>query len=333
MKESLQKTLDSYLSILDTLRKSFRWEHELIYPVAANLFAWERTNADVEKIKDCKKLVKQSVGIFSSFRGNLMFPLACMLSLDPEPERKWERALDSYAALKQHFWGSEYLALAAVAMGEAENNGEMESVAQRGRALYDRMKKEHPFLTGSEDSVFAVLLAQSEKSDDDLIADMEACYQILDAKFPKGNGMQSASHILSLSPGAPEEKANRVISLYEKIIGGGGKFGKNYELPVLCAVSAAGGDADELVTDILETAEKLRAYKKYRGVFGYDRKTRYMHAAMLVTTDRSMQAGEGNSAAQIAASQSALSVVIAQEIAMCAIIASTAASSAASSAH
>ena len=54
--------------------------------------------------------------------------------------------------------------------------GEADRIVSRGRVLYKRMRAEHPFLTSSEDSVFAVLMAFSDKSDDELVADMEACY-------------------------------------------------------------------------------------------------------------------------------------------------------------
>ena len=332
MKESLQNTLEQYLANLDIIRKAFKWDYDLIYPVCANMFVQAGTEPDPERIKDCKRIVKQSVGIFSSFRGNMMLPLACMLAKSDSPEERWDQALNSYAALKQHFWGSEFLALAAVAMAES-GNIDIERIANRGRTLYERMKKEHRFLTGSEDSVFSVLLAQSERSDDDLISDMERCYKALNSKFRKGDALQSASHILALSEGEPEKKAERVISVFEKIKEKGGKYGKNYELPILAAASLLKKDEDEIAQDILDAAEKLREHKKYRGLFGFSKTARYMHAAMLVATDGINESGEDANAAQIAASQSALAIVIAQQIMVCAIIASSAATSAASSHH
>lgn len=333
MKESLEKTVSQYLAAFETIRAAFKWESNLMYPVCANLYVQSGTDPEPERIKDCKRLVKQSVGIFSSFRGNLMLPLACMLANSESPEAVWDRALSSYTALKQHFWGSEYLALAAVAMTEPEGI-DIERVAERGRTLYERMKKEHPFLTGQEDSVFAVLLAQSEKSDDGLLSDMERCYNALSDVFPKSNAMQSASHILTLGEGDPKEKAERVIRLYGKIRSSGAKYGKNYELPVLAAASLLDTDEDELVKDILDAEERLRESKRYRGLFGFTSKQRSMHAAMLVTTYGAKEAQKGLKTAQMAASQSALSIVIAQEIMMCVCIsASASASAAASSAH
>lgn len=44
------------------------------------------------------------------------------------------------------------------------------------RNIYNKMKKDHPFLTSGEDAVFAVLMAVSEKSDEILMEEMEACH-------------------------------------------------------------------------------------------------------------------------------------------------------------
>ena len=124
-----------------------------------------------------------------------------------------------------------------------------------------------------------------------------------------------------------------MIRIFEKIREKGGKYGKDYELPVLAAASLLKEDEDEIVRGILDAADKLRENKKYRGLFGYSKRARYMHAAMLVATDGIKETGEEANASLIAASQSALAFVIAQQIMICSMIASSAAVSAASSAH
>ena len=56
------------------------------------------------------------------------------------------------------------------------------------------------FLTGSEDTVFTVLMALSGRDDDALIADMEESYTILKTRFKDSDSVQSVSHILALDP-------------------------------------------------------------------------------------------------------------------------------------
>lgn len=49
------------------------------------------------------------------------------------------------------------------------------------------MKREHPFLTGAEDSVFAVLLALSPDTEQAVVDQVEACYDALKHPFARGS--------------------------------------------------------------------------------------------------------------------------------------------------
>ena len=188
------------------------------------------------------------------------------------------------------------------------------------------MKKEHPFLTSGEDSVFAVLMAFSDKTDEELINDMEKCFTILKKDFSDGDAVQTMSHILALAEGDPEEKCGRVAMLYNKLKEAGRKYSKYFELAVLCAASLVNDDADEFIADVISTDEYLSEQEGYNNLLGMDKKTRLMHAVMLVNIDRS---GSENTA--IAAMTGTLAMIAAQQAAMCAIIAASSASSAAAS--
>ncbi|MFB4165727.1 DUF4003 family protein [Alteribacillus sp. JSM 102045] len=64
--------------------------------------------------------------------------------------------------------------------------------------IYEGMKKEHPFLTGTSDYPLAVLLALEKRPG--MIEHIERFYKQLSKNgFSKGNDLQFLSHILSLS--------------------------------------------------------------------------------------------------------------------------------------
>lgn len=329
MKAELQALCDSFIQNRDAVKTAFKWDSAYIYPVCANLFCAYGKTADAEELVRCKKIIESQTGVFSNFRGNIRPALAAMLALSDQPEEKMSRALENYSLLKQEFWGSEYLALVAFLLTGLCDRSQLEEKAARGKTIYKRMQKEHPFLTSSEDSVFAVLMAFSEKSDDELIDDMEACYTALKARFSIGNEVQTVSHILALTNGNPDEKAGRVIDLYNALRDAGVKYGRYYELSTLAALSVTGVGIPELVQDIQEANDFLKTQKGYGGLLGLDSKTRAMHAALLVS-DLYTNREQANTAAMT----STLVQIIAQEMAMCAITASVAASSAvAASSH
>lgn len=319
MKATLQKLCDEFISNRDAVAKAFKWDMSNIYPVCANIFSSHGRVTDVEQLKQCRKVIEDSVGILSNFRGSIKPVLAAMLALGDDPKAQMEQAKDYYGILKQEFWGSEYLALVSFILTNLADRQLVQEKLTRGKAIYKRMKQEHPFLTGSEDSVFAVLMAFADKSDDELIADMEESYATLKERFSIGDQLQTVSHVLSMTDGSPREKAQRLIDLFNALREGGVKYGRYHELAVLAALSLTETDIPTLVGEIKEADAFLKEQKGY-GILGIGHRQRAMNAAMIVsdqyTADQSVNT---------AAIASTIAMIIAQEIAMCSIAASSAA--------
>ncbi len=285
MTAALQRMCEQFIENRDRVKAAFKWDSSLIYPACANLFCAAGKEADAERLAACRQLIREHTGFFSSFRGNVRPALVCLLSMEDGAEEKLARVMSAYQLLKQEFWGSGYLALVAYFLADQAGETETEGYVARGKALYRRMKKEHPFLTSEEDSVFAVMMAFSEKSDDALIEDTEACYRLLRQRFHSANAVQTASHVLALADGTPEEKAGRVIELYDALRRAGCKYGRDYELAVLAALAIQKADISQLADDVAEADAFLRGQQGY-GFFGAGRRARLMHAAMIAADSR-----------------------------------------------
>ena len=324
MKDTLQARCQRFIEARDMIKNTFRWESSYLPPVCANLFCAKDILPEEEKLRACRDLINRNTGIFSSFRGNIRIPLACMLSMEADPEGKFQQAKDLYQALKQYFFGSDYLALASFLLTDYECSEER---LGRGKKIYRMMKDEHPFLTSSEDSIFAVLMAWSPQTNEAMIADMEACYRILKDRFHDSDCVQTMTHILAMEEGDSAVKCGRVFSLYDAIERNGGKYGKHYELATLAALAMLKADPEQLARDMMEADGFLAAQKGY-GFWGIGRKMRLMHAAMIVSDEYIP-----HDAVDRAALTGTISLIIAQQIAMCAVMASTAAASTASSGH
>ncbi|MBE5947694.1 MAG: DUF4003 family protein [Lachnospiraceae bacterium] len=324
MRESLTTKCERFIRNRDVIKANFKWDSVYIVPVCASELTGKNIEADSERLLQCKKLVDENTGVFSSFRGNVKLPIITKLAQDDYPAQKLENTKKIYEILKKYFWGSQYLTLVATILADMVYVDEADRYAARGKRIYELMKKEHPFLTSGEDGVFAVLMAFSEKEDSELIADMEACYDILKGQFSSSNSVQSLSHVLALSEGTPEEKCKKVFTLNQELKNAGRKYGTYYELAVLGAVSLVSDDMKALAEDMLSVDSFLANQKGY-GFFGIDKKTRLMHAAMLVAGDYSKESNTGT-----AAITGTLAMIAAQQAAMCAVIASSAAASSAS---
>ncbi len=324
MTEQLQALCERFILNRDILKDEFRWENQLLFPVCASSFCEKDMTADPARLQLAKQLLESRTGFFSNFRSNVKLPMISMMAMDAEPSVRLENTLAIYDILKNYFSGGSYTALIAAIISGMAPVSEADRLAARGKKLYGMMKDAHPFLTGGEDSVFAVLMAFSEKEDQQLFDDMEECYSIARKLASDKNSAQTLSHVLALYDGAPKDKCAKVTALYNALSAKRRKYGKYYELSVLGTLAMAADDTASVIQYMIEVDDFLDGKPGY-GTFGIDKKTRLMHAAMLVSTLH-----KPNTATN-AALAGTLTMIAAQQAAMCAIIANTAATSAAAS--
>lgn len=323
MRKTLQTICENFIHNRDTIKNVFSWDSSYIIPVCASNLCENGIVTGADKLNQCKKIVDTNTGVFSNFRGTVKLPIVTMLAASDYSEHKFKDTLEMYNVLKKHFSGTEYLSLVATILTDMISVSETETYAIRGKRIYELMKSKHPFLTSAEDSVFAVLMAFSEKDDAELVADMEACYTILKKTFSDSNAVQSLSHVLALSQGTPEEKCSQVVGIYQELAKHGKIYGKHYELAVLGSLSMIVSDTQPVIDDIIEVDNFLATQKGYNGFFGIDKKTRLMHAVMLTSCDFAQ-----DNHTNTAATSATLAMIAAQQAAMCAVIAASAAAAA-----
>ena len=325
MRQSLTALCGKFIENRDVVKAVFPWDSAYMHPICAAIITDKGMRADEERLKRCRDMLKENTGVFSDFRGTAKIAVIAMMSAHHDPAGKLQLAQQAHSELKEHFWNSPYLPVAAMIISDMVEPARFAQVAQRTRRIYELMKSEHPFLTSGEDSVFAAMLALGNTTEEWIVEETERCYRMMKEKFHSGNAVQSLSHVLALCEGNTEEKCTAVASLYDELKARGWRYGTEYELPTLGVLAALPVSQEELVQDLIDTAEFLGTQKGY-GVLGATKKQRLMHAGMLVTCDR-ISLGRDMTAAAI---QGSIALVAAQQAAMCAAIA---ASSAAASAN
>ena len=327
MDEKVTALCECFITNREIIKKVFKGESLLIYPVAANALVSHGVTADEDKLKECRKLIKKNSGALSYLKGQVMMPFAANLSMKEDPKAHFDKVLKIYNVAKKKFNRSEYSALLAILLADLIHEDSCEAVLTRGKELYDQIKMAHPFLTNEQDSVLAGLLALSEKSNTELIDDMEKCFDLLKIKFSHKSSIQSISHVLALTEGSAREKVEHLNDLYDSLREAGKKFGVYTELSTLAAVSILDNETERVRDRIIGIDDFLSKQKGY-GLLGLDKKARLMHATML-TTDLYDSA----QIAQTTASASAIAMAAAQSLAVCVIITSTIAANAASTSN
>ena len=330
MRASLHGLCENFINNRNAIKSTFGWENNYLYPVCAVVFTDKRKTVDAEQMKHCRDILKEKTELFSNFRGNGKLAMISMLAVDSNPERKLEQSLRVYDMLKEYFFSSQYLPVASMAIANLVEESRYDEIAVRTRKIYNRMKKEHPFLTSSEDSVFAALLAVSSLTEEQVVQETENCYELLKKEFFSGNAVQSLSHVLALGEGTPEEKCCKTIEMYRKLKEKGYKYGTGYELATLGILALLPEEPELVMQDVMEVDDYLSKEKGY-GFFGIGKKQRLMHAGMLVVSD--YMESENNLVMNSAAIGGTISLIAAQQAAMCAAIAASSAAAASSSSN
>ena len=327
MRTSLSALSGNFIENRDIVKSYFPWESSYLYPVCAAIFTDKRIKADPAQLENCKNLLKSQTGVFSNFRSTAKLAMIAMMAVDENPAEKLDKALRVYDALKEHFWGSQYLPVASMIIADMVEPIRYEEIAVRTRHIYDLMKNEHPFLTSGEDSVFAAMLALSRLTEDQIVTETENCYRLIKPEFFSANAVQSLSHVLALGEGRAEDKCRATMELFHGLKNKGYKYGTDYELATLGVLALLPADQAAVMEDIIEVDDFLSRQKGY-GFFGIGRKQRMMNAGLIVTSDYIGQSDTMHTAAI----GGTISLIAAQQAAMCAAIAaSSAAASSASS--
>ena len=324
MNGTVQARCELFIRNRDAVREAFPWDSGMMHACCANLYTMRGVQADPEKIKECKKLMNERMGIFSNFRSTARNILICMMDLSGDAAGLLARADEVYEQLKQVFFTSSYLPVTAMILAEQIEPARDSELVGRTRVIYDQMRKNHPLLTSAEDSVLCALLAMSERPDDELMERMETAYGLLKGSFFFGNSVQAVSHVMALLPGDVEAKCERMMTLFDSLKNAGSKWGTSYELPVLAILCEDPRSTDEMINEIQECEEWLKTQKGF-GFFSSVSRTQRLMYAGLMTQDTA------NGAADAAVVSGTMSIIIAEQVAISAAVAASVAASSSSS--
>lgn len=274
---------DSYISI----RQQFKGEYGDRQALAAFLYMMdsfenkgalspariveeseENKESLMEKIAECKAILKRRVRITSAFRDHLMLPLVIRMALSADPETYLMGILKTYDTIKPtYFTGSSQRLITAMVIYENTPPGYVEYVCKRTYKIYEKMKKEHPMLTGQEDMPFAALIAMDGEDVDDVIVEMEGCFRILKKEYVvKMSPMQNVSHVLALTDEDPQQKTQKYIALHNAFSSGTRNNGLGPLLIVLAVLSILDIGVEELTREVKEMSGFIKQIK------GFDKK-------------------------------------------------------------
>ncbi len=284
---SLQSQCTDFIYSREIIAENNKFENCYLIPVCANIFSCRNIEANLNKFKECRKILESEITQISYLRGNARLPLISMLSVSDNPEVKFSKAMEILSNLKKEIFQTEYLAILAMILTDIITVEDSDQYIRRGKEIFKNINKVYSFKTSEKDIVFAVLMAFPNKSDDELISEMIYFNNKMQNTFVCSNFVQSMSSVVTLVDGTIGEKCEKINYLYSSLKERKRNYGLFYELPVLGAAAMLPAYDSEVIEDIIEVDEYLSTQKSY-GAWGVDNNSRrLMHAIMLVINDYS----------------------------------------------
>lgn len=282
MDETLKNCCDLLSENRNIIQKVFRWDSDVMRLACAAVFTIEGKTADIQRLKESEKILKAKERFFSEFRGNLRLIVLAKMALSDDPEAYWTHLREVYHSfIRNRAFGEEYCLLAAIQLMDAVEPGRISEAVERTYAIHDRMRKEHPWLTGQGALPMAAVLAVRKLNPEVLFEEMEACYQLLRGKFHAGESAQICSHVMSVSGTGAEWKCSRMFAIWDGLKHSRCRYGTGKELAILAALALLDRPTESIVQDILEADEAL-AKKRGFGFFTIGVVQRRMYAAQVV---------------------------------------------------
>ena len=296
-----------------SVKKGFSWwERSIVQVIAATVYTNEGRRVDAQRMKECRKVLRNNHGIFSDFRKCLELMIVAKLAIADNPEAYLCEVQDIYAIVRNgKFFGSEHMVMAAMNIVDSGYKDANE-IAAKTVAIFAQMKKRHRFLTDNTDIPFAALLALTDKNIDQIIDEIDWLYDILKGQFRfYYNNVHSLSQILAISSGSVEIKCNNTIEFYDALQANGIKYGKGIELPALGALVNLNMPAMAIATEIKDASNYLEGKKGF-GNFTMGKHLRNIFATILTASIYACN----DAAIGTSIISRAIAIIVAQQVAM-----------------
>jgi len=305
-----------------SIDKAFKFEMGISQVVASLLLASNGKEADIEKMKEARAILKKKAGVFSAFRDATELVILARMALENDPEKYIDDVKEVFDIfMKGKVFEDTYMVLASMIVVDRGRKADAEEIKDKTNEILKRMSKKHPILTSSEDLALAALLATTDRDIDSIIDDMEECFTYTKKELKlkaDSDSIQALSQILALNGGDMRAKCDKVAEIFAAFKEHGSKFGNYLEFPALGTLLNVNVSTDVLVSEIIEAADFLKQSKGFGGL-SMDKKSRLMFAALIAAD---VFAADNTDAiiSNAVATTSAVAMIVAEEIAIMVIV-------------
>jgi hypothetical protein len=316
-------SVERYLEVFEGLRRRKRWSTgtNILRFAALTLAASEIADPGAD-LEATAKVLADEAGGFSPLGSAIRHAVAAILirrGLDPVTTvHRTKDTLAGFREFKLSRSGARPLLAALILVLDAGGGAPSRDTIARMKAIIDRWKVDHRFLTGTDDYPMAAMHATRDVAVEQLGMEVEQIYQLLrEAKFSAGEQLQLVSHLLMFSDQGPREAAQRFARTAAALRKAKQRVWQSHYDEVALLV-LGGGHVDDVVPRVIEYRDRLRAVKPRPTA-----DIAFSLAAGVVLAEQAARMTGLDSAAAAANLRAVQSIIEAQQAAMIACIACT----------
>lgn len=197
------KKIHTMDNLYNELKKDYKYQQNLARIVLSLIYTLKEKEFDKEIVDKTMQHIKSSTSLFSQYRGNNLFYLSMLLCCDYDnPSEKFNEIFDYQNLFNELGLAKVNTVTVAYTTLLASKYDLPLNVLKNAQFIYNEMKKNHPWITDSNDFPLAILIAAFKN---DLNKIEEYYNELKAAGFKTGNGLQLLAHILSFSTGSTKE--------------------------------------------------------------------------------------------------------------------------------
>ena len=287
MKEILKNLCDSTINNYRRMTEEFRFDGEYVNQFASLFYSNIGEEFNIQAVKEIRKYFIKNTSRMSYFRGEVLYILSFLISIESNRAEFIEKTIDIYEKLKEEgFTESSYSTLASYIIVKYSKEKEQAKIIERMHRIYISMKKEYPDITGEEDYISCAILAIEGIEEKELLNSMEniLCYFEEKEMFSKNSVQGLIMAFLTNTNNISLNKINELLLEFERR-----DMKVSHQFLPFIGATVGKGNAKEYVNKVEEVSQYL-CHEEFEYEFYMDRSFREFMATAIIEFSRKSKA-------------------------------------------
>lgn len=284
MEDRLRRQSDLFVNNRILMRRGFLWDYASVQGVAAMMWSAYQKPVDIEKIRQCKKALREDAEAFGYLEDNAFVIAAAMLALSENPPSMLKRLKKLYKMmLAGGFKPSGTLLLAVLIQIRFYDEKDFSKVVTKAKHMCLSLKiRPWHGMVFDEDKIEE---AQSSIGRDvrEIMQREKHYRRLIRGEFPSADIEELISSGLIIDHRSEEKNVINLLSLYATVRGEQEKtyFKYDYDYVVLAVLAIVTKEPDETMSRVFEVYDHLCAKPELK-LLNLDTHQYFFYAAMIV---------------------------------------------------